>query len=75
MNFIAELTLAGHEVDMVIIQRGAGKHSSMRMESCASDRGRPVVMEEARVWFKCGQVCTIHIKSLNFVAVGSPVLC
>lgn len=38
MNFIAELELAGHKVDMMIIQRGTGKHSPMRMESCARDR-------------------------------------
>jgi len=72
MNFIAELELAGHKIDMLIIQRGAGKHSPMRMESCASDWGRPVVMKEARVWLKRGQVCTIHVESLDFVAISSP---
>lgn len=43
MNFIAELELAGHKVDMMVIQRRAGKHSPMRMESRARDRRRPVV--------------------------------
>lgn len=43
MNFIAELELAGHKVDMMIIQRRAGKHSPMRVESRARDRRRPVV--------------------------------
>lgn len=39
MNFIAGLGLAGHEIDMVIIQRRTGKHSPVRMEGCAGDRG------------------------------------
>ena len=37
MNFIAELELAGHKVDMMIIQRGTGKHGPMGMESRARD--------------------------------------
>jgi hypothetical protein len=75
MNFIAELKLAGNKVHMVIVQRGTGKHGPMRVESCASDWRRPVVVKEARVGLECGQVGTVYIESLDFVAVGSPVLC
>lgn len=37
MNFGAELELAGHEVYMMVIQCGAGKHSPVGMEGSAGN--------------------------------------
>lgn len=72
MNFIAELESTGYKVDMMVIQCGTGENGPMRMESRARDRGRPFVVKEARVRFERGQIRTIHIKGLDFVAVCPP---
>lgn len=72
MKLRVRLGLAGHEIDVVIIQGGTCKHSPVGMESSAGDRGRAVVMEEAWVWLECGQVGAIHIEGLDFMAVCAP---
>lgn len=72
MNFIAELESAGYKVDMMVIECGTGENGPMRVESRARDRGRSVVVKEARVGFESGQIGTIHIEGFDLVAVCSP---
>lgn len=75
MNFGAELELAGHEVYMMVIQCGTGKHSPVGMEGSAGNGGGSVVMKEARVWLESRKIGAIHVESLNFVAICTPGSC
>lgn len=75
MNFGAELELAGHEVYMMVIQCGTGKHSPVGMEGSAGNGRGSVVMKEARVWLERRKIGAIHVESLDFVAVCTPRSC
>ena len=75
MNFGAELELAGHEVYMMVIQCGTGKHSPVGMEGSAGNGRGSVVMKEARVWLERRKIGAIHVESLDFVAVCTPGSC
>lgn len=57
---------------MIIIKCCTGEYGTVRVESGVGNRGRPVMMEEARVRFIRGQISAIHIERLDFVAVGAP---
>jgi hypothetical protein len=45
----------------------------MRVEGRAGDGGGAVMVKEARVRLKGGEVCAINIVGLDFVAVGAPI--
>ena len=64
--------LTGHEIDVVVVQGGAGKHGAVRMESGADDGGGAVVMQEARVGLEGREVGAIDVERLDFVAVCAP---
>lgn len=75
MNFGAGLELAGHEVYVMVIQCGTGKHSPVGMEGSAGNGRGSVVMKEARVWLERRKIGTIHVESLDFVAICTPGSC
>lgn len=58
---------------MVVVQGRACEHGAVRVEGCAGDGGGAVVMKEARVRLKGGEICAVNIIGLDFVAVGSPI--
>ena len=58
---------------MVIVEGCASEHGAMRMEGRAGDGGGAVVVKEARVRLKCGEVCAIDIVGLDFMAVSAPI--
>lgn len=66
------LDLAGHDVDVVVVQCGARKHGAVGVESRAGDRRGAVVMEETGVWFEGREVGAVRVEGLDFVAVGTP---
>jgi hypothetical protein len=75
MNFKTELELAGHDIYMMVIQCGAGKHSPVGMEGSAGNGRGSVVMKEARVWLERRKIGTVHVESLNFVTICTPAAC
>jgi hypothetical protein len=66
-------SLARHEVDVVVVECRACEHGAMRVEGRAGDGGGAVMVKEARVRLKGGEVCAINIVGLDFVAVGAPI--
>lgn len=66
--------LATHKVDVVIIKRGAGKNGTMWVEGSAGNGGRAVVVQEARVWFERGQICSIHVECLDLMAIRAALI-
>jgi hypothetical protein len=64
--------LAGHDVDVVVVQCGTGEHCAVGVEGRADDRGGAVVMEETGVRLEGGEVCAVRVEGLDFVAVGAP---
>lgn len=66
------LDLAGHDVDVVVVQCGACEHCAVGVESRAGDRRGAVVMEETGVRFEGREVCAVRVECLDFVAVGAP---
>lgn len=64
--------LAGHDVDVVVMQCSTGQHCAVGVERRADDRGRAVVVKETRVRFEGGEVCAVRVEGLDFVAVGAP---
>ena len=67
------LDLARHEVDVMVIQRRACEHGAVRVEGRAGDGGGAVVVEEARVRLKGGEIGTVDVEGLDLVAVCAPV--
>lgn len=67
------LGLARHKVDVVVVQGRTGKHGAVWVEGCAGNGGGTLVMKEARVGLKGGEVCAVDIVGLDFVAVCAPV--
>lgn len=57
---------------MVVIQCGTGEHGAVGVESRAGDGRGAVVVEEAGVWLKGGQTCSINIVGLDLMTVGAP---
>lgn len=61
--------LASNEVDVVVVEGGAGEHGSVRMECGASYRRRTVLVQEARVRLERGEVRAVDVEGLDLVAV------
>lgn len=66
--------LATHKVDVIIMKRSAGKNGTMRVEGSACNWGRAVVLQEARVRFERGQICSIHVECLDLMAIRAPFI-
>ena len=60
---------------MVVVECRAGEQCAVGMEGGARNWGGAVVVEEARVWLERRKIGAVHIKSLDFVAICTPVSC
>jgi hypothetical protein len=63
--------LVRDKVDVIVAQRRACQEHSMRMESRADYRRRPVVVEEISMRLVRRESGPIHIERLDFVAIGA----
>lgn len=66
--------LAMHQVYVIIIKSGAGKEGAVGVECGTGDRGRAIMMQEARVGLERGEMGAVSVECFDFVAVCAPVV-
>lgn len=71
-NRRSAVDLAGHDVDVVVMQCGTCEHCAVWVEGRTGDRGGAVMMKETGVWFEGGKVRAVGIEGLDLMAVGAP---